>query len=197
MSDYATVDQLKARLYAPGTVDTVNDAVLADVITATSRLIERYTGRVFTQVTSQARYFSAADRYRVYVDDLVSVDSGGFCTDDNADRTFSNVWATTDYELCPRNAAAHNNPYTWIQVPPNGNNVFPSWPESIKITGTWGWSAVPQEVTEACLIQAARLFRRKDTPFGIMDSAASMTSRALTLDVDVAQLLAGVTRMYR
>jgi hypothetical protein len=37
----------------------------------------------------------------------------------------------------------------------------------IQVTGTFGWPAVPLNVKEATLIQAADTFRSKDAPFGV------------------------------
>jgi hypothetical protein len=44
-------------------------------------------------------------------------------------------------------------------------------PIGVKVTGKFGWQAVPSKVKTACLIQAERLFKRKDAPFGVIGSA--------------------------
>jgi hypothetical protein len=45
------------------------------------------------------------------------------------------------------------------------------WPKPrVKVTATFGWTAVPDAVKLACLIQASRLFARRHSPFGILGS---------------------------
>ncbi len=45
-------------------------------------------------------------------------------------------------------------------------------PRGVKITGKFGYSATtPPAVAEACLILAAQLFKRKDTPQGVSGNA--------------------------
>ena len=60
----------------------------------------------------------------------------------------------------------------------------------MKITGTWGWSEVPAPVTQACIIQAARIYKRNDSPTGVMGFGDMGIIRVGTqLDPDVKQLL--------
>ena len=90
-------------------------------------------------------------------------------TDEGGDRTYEYTWAATDYDLLPDNAALTLEPYTVICTTPEGNYSFPvGIRKGVKIVGGWGYATlVPAQVREACLIQAARVFKRKDAPFGV------------------------------
>ena len=44
-------------------------------------------------------------------------------------------------------------------------------PKNIKITAFWGYDIIPDTIAEACIIQATRLWKRKDAPFNVYGSA--------------------------
>ena len=61
---------------------------------------------------------------------------------------------------------------------------------SVKVTGTWGWSAAPIAVKQATVIQASRIFKRLDSPLGVLSSPDLGYIRVGTrLDPDVQQLV--------
>ena len=65
------------------------------------------------------------------------------------------------------------------------------------MVGKFGYGATaPKAVSEACIIQSTRLFRRKDAPFGVTGASdmgqASVIAR---LDPDVRFLLAPYRRI--
>jgi hypothetical protein len=61
---------------------------------------------------------------------------------------------------------------------------------TVRVTGVWGYSAVPDAISQACVIQAERIFKRLDSPLGVAGfgdmGVVRVTSR---LDSDVAQLV--------
>jgi hypothetical protein len=61
----------------------------------------------------------------------------------------------------------------------------------VQITGTFGWSAVPNSVIQACVIQASRLFKRSESPMGVAGygDLGVMRITSKYLDGDVTQLL--------
>jgi hypothetical protein len=66
----------------------------------------------------------------------------------------------------------------------------------VKVTGVFGWTTVPTSITQACVIQASRIFKRLDSPLGIAgfgDMGAMRVSRYL--DPDVEQLVAPYRRV--
>lgn len=183
---YATVPELKARI---GITDAVDDTTLNAVLEATSRGIDNYCGRFFYQTSAAtARYYTALDDDSVLIDDCVSLSA--VATDADGNRVYEYTWASTDYDLLPENAAAGSEPYTEIATSPLGNYSFPvGVRKGVKLTGVWGWPAVPAPVKEACLIQGARVFKRKDSPFGILGSPEMGQMRIGRFDPDVTWLL--------
>ena len=185
---YCTLAELKASL---AITDSVDDVPLEAAITATSRMIDDYTGRFFYQNgTTQspvARYYTPLDPWTMNMDDSVSITQ--VATDDNFNQTWDTVWSTSDYMLEPVNNPQRGWPVNRILA--IGRYVWPYYlPQSCKITGVWGWTAVPSEINMATLIQAARLFTRRQSPFGIAGSPDLGTVRlAAKLDADVETLL--------
>ena len=191
VNGYATLAEARAWISVPD-LDTSGDNMLEDTIETVSRWIDDWTGRYYNTSTTQARTYTAKDNHILFIDDLVSVNASGFVSDDDGDRTYENTWATTDYDLMPENAVAHGTPYAWVEVTPQGRYTFPKQLKGTKITGTWGWSAVPVTIKQACLMQVNRIYNRKQAPFGVMGSDVfGNLSVAVGLDPDVKQLLNG------
>lgn len=192
---YCTLTELKKRT-GHDLGDAGEDAILESVINAVSRLIDRYTGRRFyTTATDETRYYTAKERdYLSPGDDIISITT--LYTDNDGDRVYEYTWAATDYDLYPANAALDGKPYTWLELAPNGDYVFPATPRGVKIVGKFGYAATtPPDVKEACLLQCHRLFKRKDAPFGVLGSDALGQVVVINrLDPDVQELLSGVTR---
>jgi hypothetical protein len=188
MSNYATVDELKGELHLSAG-DTVDDTRLADVLTTVSTWIEDHCRqRFWTTDKDEVRYFQTADHTKVWTGPLISVTE--LATDDDGTRSFAYVWTTADYDLTPYNSALDSRPYYWIETTPSGVYLFPLYGRGVRVTGKFGWSAVPAVVKRACLMQAIRFFKRPDAPFGMVGSAEMGYSATISqLDPDVARLL--------
>lgn len=65
-----------------------------------------------------------------------------------------------------------------------------AWPRRVKITATFGWPEVPEDIIQAHLLQAMRLYRRKDSPEGIAGSAEWGLVRVPRVDPDVEEMIA-------
>ena len=82
------------------------------------------------------------------------------------------------------------SPYTSISA--TDNYLFPVWAEMalVKVTGTFGWQAVPDPVKFASIIQASRLFKRLESPLGVAGvSDIGIMRVGANIDGDVAQLI--------
>lgn len=193
---YATLLELKERLFPTGLSDTHDDPALEQVITGVSRWIDAYCRRRF-YAASETRYFTAADRKLCFVEDLLTVTT--LSTDEDGDRTYETTWTATDYDLEPYNAALEGQaaPYTHIRVAPNGTHYFPSTRKGVKIVGSFGYaSTTPPLVKEACLLQSIRTFKRKDAPFGVAGSAEMGQLVVIPkLDPDVAMMLRSLRKV--
>lgn len=191
---YVHLSVLKAR---SDISDTADDTELGEALDTASRLIDEWCGRRFyvDDDTSQVRYYTTSDAYELVVDDVVTVTSVETSADPTV-ATWATAWATpTDYLLWPYNAAQNSEdqrPYTRIVATPGGRYTFPTHPRGVKVTGKFGWPAVPDAVEQACALQAARLFSRQDAPFGVasVPSFDGAGMRLLSrLDADVELLL--------
>jgi uncharacterized phiE125 gp8 family phage protein len=184
---YLTVAEMKARLDLTG---TAHDAVLDSMITAASRQVDAYTGRTFFTTTGD-RYLTAIwPDYLILPYDAVAITA--IATDNDGDRVYEMAWASTDYDLEPEDAPARGEPYVAIRVSPSSTRLFPvRVARGVRITGTWGYaSSVPAPVIEACALLVARLFKRRDAPFGLAGAPEIGVLQAIPrLDPDVRQLL--------
>ncbi len=196
---YTTLAKLRARLGFAST-DTADDTILEAIVMAVSRWIDRETGRRFHSTTNdETRYYTAEfDDVLFCPDDIISVTS--LYTDDDGDRTYENTWTATDYDLEPCNASLDSEPYTRIRITPDGDYTFPSGiAKGVKVTGKFGFCATgsqPGLIEEACLLQSARVYKRKDAPFGVLGSAEMGQQMVIPkLDPDVAMMLSGFRRL--
>jgi hypothetical protein len=188
---YCTAEDLRQRL---GITDTDDEQIFENVIEAVSRSIDNYCRRRF-YATSETRVYTARCETYIRVDDLLTVTT--LKTDATGDRVYETTWATTDYDLDPANASLDGRPYTKVCVSPLGRYRFPtSHTRGVQIVGSFGYaSTTPDVVNEACLIQAARIFRRKDSPFGVAGTPEFGQLRLLSrLDPDVELLVAPLRR---
>jgi hypothetical protein len=194
---YATLVDARRQAGITASTDEVDDARLEAIVRAVSRNIDDWTGRRFyTSTADEVRYFTACSDERVDVGDILSVTN--LHTDYNGDRVFESTWSSTDYELEPVNSSLEGLPYSAIYAAPLASYSFPPrLRRGVKVTGRWGYStAAPDVVREACLIQVSRIFRRRDSPFGIAGSLDMGTIKlAAQLDPDVKAMLGPLRRI--
>jgi len=173
-----------------GITDTTDDAVVREVLDTASREIDREVRRFFYQTSAgTVRYYTAVNADELLIDDCVTLTA--VVTDNGADRTYAYTWTATDYDLLPENAAAANEAYTLLATAPGGDYRLPvGVTKGVKLTGTWGWPAVPDEIKQACLLRAAWLFKRKDTPLGVAGSSDLGMIRVGRWDPDFDKLIA-------
>ena len=186
---YATLAQFKQRTGITST-DANRDTDLELIIQASSRKIDQYCGRVFyATAAGVVRYFTAQNVHRCYVNDYTALTAVE--TDDDGDGTIETTWAATDYRKMPIQDAGGLWPYTFLEVMPQGNYTFPKGlTGGVKLTGTWGWTAVPDEVREACLLTSNRLWQRRAAAFGVLGSNEFGAPTVITkLDPDIQSLL--------
>jgi len=195
--DYATVAELKAYVRIE-VADTADDTTLGLAITAASRAVDLTTYRQFGLVAApEARTYTAHwDRLRlrwvIEIDDLMTTTG----------LTVTTAAGTiTAYTKQPTNAAQEGRPWTRLVVQPS-SAVQPPYPpndeDGVTVTAQWGWSAVPNTVKQATLLQASRLFSRRNAPFGVAGSPDLGSEMRLLekVDPDVAVTLGAYTRFW-
>ena len=186
---YLSVAELKT--YIGNITDSVDDAALERVIAAACRQVDTHCGRFFYQQTSTIKYYSPNNGSLLLVHDLLSISA--LASDEDGDGVWEVAWSASDYVLTPRNAAyaVPVRPYYAVEVAPAGRYVFIRGRETVKITGSWGWTAAPDAVVEASFLQASRLFGRKQNPYGVAGSPAfgSLSMLKAEMDQDAVTLL--------
>jgi hypothetical protein len=197
VNGYCTLAELKARLWPSGvTPDGLDDAALEGVIENASRYIDERTGRRFWKNSvDEARVFMAEFEDILFPNiDIVSITT--LKTDEDGDGTFETTWSAGEYKLQPANAALDNKPYTMIVLGESAGHAFPDdFPNGVEITGKFGWPAVPRIVQEACLMEAQRLWKRRDAPLGIVGTSGLGDVRMAEQDADIEAMLGPVTRL--
>lgn len=164
---YALLDDVKDALRIS---DSNDDVVLAGVIESASRAIDQYCDRYFGQTGTTGspvqRLYRATATRQVLIDDLVTltdleVDYSGYA------ETFTSLGATSVLKQ-PVNAATlvPAQPYTALLAKPSA--VLPAAPGWVRVSGVWGWPAIPQQIRDACVLQTVRLFKSRDVPLGVM-----------------------------
>jgi hypothetical protein len=194
---YATLAELRAFVGIP-VADTGDDTVLQLALDAAEEQIDGYTFRQFAaDGTATVRTYAAAVPSSLDIDPVTTTVGLIVKTDDNADGVFETTWTLgTDFRLLPLNAQAEGK--AWTRIQGLGTRSFPRhayWP-GVQVTAKFGWvGAVPDAVKEATLLQASRLFMRRNAPFGVAGSPdmGSEVRLLAKLDPDVEALV----RRYR
>lgn len=166
---YTTLAAVKSEL---AITDSTEDTLLEAAINAASREFDRYCGRKFWQdSTVVERLYYPYSAVLCEVDDIatttgliVAVDLIGYGVYDLT------LTINQDFILQPLNADKRVPvwPFTELRIVPFAQNYFPRTQRpGVKVTAKFGWPAVPDDVTKACTIQSAQLFKSKDAVFGV------------------------------
>ena len=173
------------------------DDLIMQAIVAAARMIDRRCGRQFyAERTTSTRVFRPLGR--------VSWDNGNevLRVDDFATTTglvvetssgIGGTWTTltsSSYEAGPDNAAAYGRPYSQIRGP----LCWITYCDKARLTARWGPPTAPEEISQANALQATRLYRRKDSPQGVLGSPEWGAVRVSRVDPDVEALIAPFVR---
>lgn len=188
--DYADPTQLQGYVRIS---DAMDDAELGLALTAASRAIDSAANRQFGKVdTAVTRYYTARfnasrGRYVVEIDDLM---------DDTGVVVMSDGDEITEYVLTPRNAEADGLPWTRLEVPADATVTPTCAPDGVAVTAVFGWSAVPDTIVQATLLQASRFVFRRDAPAGVAGSPDQGSELRLLdrVDPDVSVMLSAYRR---
>jgi len=196
---YATLAQIKSFL---SITDSVDDTLLEDMIESASRSIDRIANRRFFQDAAPvARQYRVSSSEILFTDDIATTTGLIVQTDDDSDGVFeTTLTISTDFVMDPLTAAAMGRPFTQITIVSN-DKTFPIFPglfsnglrPGVQVTATFGWPAVPDDISQACLILTADLYKRKDSPGGILGLGDLGAIRMSPLGRDVTQIV----RAYR
>lgn len=183
---YCTLAQLKSALKI---ADEIDDPMLELSIESASRMIDAECDRAFYAAGTAVRYFIPSDDFNVLIDDATTIT--GVASDDDGTGQYATVWTSADYQKMPLNNVSFGMawPTTSLHAIKDRTFTIAGREATVKVTGTWGWSAIPVAVTQACVLQAARLWKRADAPFAVAGFGEMGAVRVGKTDPDVAMLL--------
>ena len=189
---YVEVNDVTSHLSSMGQATGDNLELVERAINAASRSIDQHCRRrFFADSSATARVFRSEGWDLCYVDDISTTTGLVVKTDTSDSGTFDTTWAASDYELAPINgvsSAGEAWPYEALRAVESRR--FPWGRRStVEVTAVWGWPAVPVSVTEACLLLASRLYRRRQSPEGVVGFGEFGPVRLTRSDADVAELL--------
>jgi hypothetical protein len=208
---YATPEELRRQI---GKTSTATDTTLTAVLSAAERTINRFVNRpdgFEAAAAASARLYAGSGKPYQFVDECISittVEVKDSATDDTYD-----TWTTADWIACsgdPEYPDFNNLPYNLILVDATGDeSIFTSGKytvrggfrpttdvargvPTVRITARWGYSAAaPADIQEACIMQAARWFKRLE---GAMSDALATGELGTlfyrqSLDPDIKMIL--------
>ncbi len=182
---YATLADVKRNL---SITDSVDDALLELCITSASRAIDNMTERTFFQTTA-TRVFIPDDSFFCPIDDLYTLTT--LKTADDADQEYDITWGVKDRQLEPLNGTINGTEWPYTGIRAVGDYLFPTVGSeaTVQVTGVFGWPSVPTAIEQATILQAARYFKRSDSPMGVAGFDAMGVVRLSNVDPDIYTLL--------
>lgn len=186
---YATLDEYKYELYQADLSRPEWDDVITDMLDEASAFIDTHCFRTFVVPTTESiRYYSpnwnlseVAD-----LDDIANTTGLAVAVDSSGTGSYSTITVDSDYFLETDNV-------TGMVTAIRSSGTFPlsyNRPRTIKVTARFGWPSVPTPIRRACIIEARRLFNRKENPSGIIGFGEFGGVRLSNIDPDVKALLA-------
>ena len=190
-NEYASSSDLKTTLELTG--ESFADDDVTRALAAASRTIDGECRRRFypDTTTSKIRYYSPASPRRVSIDDLITLTELAVGSGNN---TFTTVLTLhTDFELGPLNAVEDGRPWTSVEAI---TARLPCGMRTVRVTGKFGWAAIPDEIEQATIILAAKLLKRsREAPFGIVGfGMEGGYARIAKTDPDVMSLIGDFVR---
>jgi hypothetical protein len=214
MTSYATIAELRLQIDKTGTTgtgDNTNLQLLLDAATeGINAICNRPDGFVALSVAAARLYNGEGGPYQ-WIDECITV-SLVEVKDSPTDTTYA-VWTASDWIAFsgdPESPDFNRTPYTAIMVQPNGtfshfvsgkfttrrgfmpDTMVSRGTPTVRITAKWGYATtVPTRVKEACLIQAARWFKRGESSWADAMAPANFGTLMFTkvLDPDVEAML--------
>ncbi len=192
---YTTLAAMKTFL---SITDSADDTILESFIESASRSIDRIANRRFyADAAASARKYRAYNDLFVYVDDISSTTGLVVKIDDDGDGTFeTTLTIDTDFLVEPLTAASKDRPFTQLTMV-NTTFTWPIFPglfsnglrPGVEVTAKYGWPAVPDDIETATQILTADLYKRKDSPGGILGLGDLGAVRMSALGRDVTAMV--------
>lgn len=187
-----------------GVSDSVDDTSIGVAVNAANQAVVRWCGRSFDATSSgseSARVYRPRTPTLTITDDFWTTTNLAVKLDEGADGTYeSTLTLNTDFIVEPLNGMEDGIEVPYRRVVGLSMLFDPAQTvPHVQVTAAWGWESVPDDVTLATLIKAARLFKRRTSPEGVLGGfqdygAVRVSNRE---DPDVVALLAPYRRSER
>lgn len=208
MTTYATVPQLKIRVQINKVLTADQTTMFEELLEAASRSIDNICGRqddgFVADIAVTDKYLTAEGEDYLFIPLCTEITSVAVKTSSTA--TTYTAWTTPtapmagdgDWIPCrgtPDDPVYSETPYSMLRIDPNGDHaefIDGDGRPVVKITAKWGpQTTCPPEIREACLMQAARWYKKYSASMadrlGPAEFAQLQYRRAL--DSNVMQLL--------
>jgi hypothetical protein len=184
---YCTLNELKASLRIPVS-DTVDDDLLELAIESASRDIDQATERQFFP-TDTHRFYTPRDSLVCETDDIAALTS--IRTSTGADGTYDETWTASDYQLEPLNGIAGGMTVPFDAIRAVGDYSFPMSGQevTVRVEATFGFATAPTAIRQAAVLLSARIFKRNDSPGGVMGFGDIGVVRVSRFDPDIERLI--------
>ena len=192
---YTTLNAMKSYLSIS---DNSDDTILETMVESASRSIDRIANRRFyLDANATSRQYRAYNDVFAYVDDIGTTSSLVVAMDEDGDGTFeTTLTLNTDFILDPLTAPSLSRPYTQLTMV-NTTYTWPIFPgmfsnglrPGVQVTARWGWPSVPDDIEMACQILTADLYKRKDSPGGVLGLGDLGAIRMSPLGRDVTAMV--------
>ena len=134
---YCTLNQIKAAI---GIADGIDDSLLEMAVESASRQIDSYTERYFYNAGTATKIFSPVDNYVCATEDFITLTQVETSEDGES---WDTTWGTEDWQAEPLNGRAGGIQSAYTQIRAVDSYLFPvrEGEATVRLTGTWGWSA--------------------------------------------------------
>jgi hypothetical protein len=196
---YATTATLKARLLAAGITDTADDTLLGTICDQVNMWIESPsgTGRVLAPITSATYLLDGNDQAKLYfpagIRAITELKIG------SVTGATKDTIASTDYFLRPSATdRATGWPATWVCLsdkPAGTHYVFHAGYDTVSMTATTGWAAMPDDIIDVALTTATRAWAARQS--GQADIVGTDETGAPVVSRFVSGFHWGIIKAYR
>jgi len=194
---YTTLNDVKTALRIP-TSDTVDDLMLTSAINAASRQIDGECDRVFFS-QSASRVYVPESSILCEIDDATAITKVETSSGDG----FTVEIPATDYQLEPLNNRSGGQTVPATRIRATGAFLFPVFSQrsvnldeaTVRVTGTFGFTPVPDAIKQAALLLSIRIFKRLDSPLAVAGFGDLGAIRVSRTDPDVMAMIRPFQRM--
>jgi hypothetical protein len=194
---YTTLNDVKTALRIP-LADTVDDLMLTSAINAASRQIDGECDRVFYS-ESDVREYVPESSILVFTDDITAITKLETSSGDG----FTVEIPATDFQLEPLNNRSGGQPVPANRIRATGAFLFPVFSQrsvnldeaTVRVTGTFGFTPVPDAIKQAALLLSIRIFKRLDSPLAVAGFGDMGAVRVGRVDPDVQAMIRPFQRM--